>query len=106
MSRPKAEKHDCNQHTVRRLGATRRPSVSVGSSDLTQFETEEGSEDGVRHQSSKLALLQKRLEELESDLRMKDEVIDAINSFIEKEGENIVGERHCLTEILRRCELK
>ena len=60
----------------------------------------------MRHQSGKLALLQRRLEELEIDLRMKDEVIGAINSFIEKEGENIAGEKHCLTEILRRCELK
>lgn len=59
--------------------------------DLTQFETEEGSEDSIRNPSSKVVLLQKRLEELESDLRMKDEVISAINSFIEKEGESIVG---------------
>jgi hypothetical protein len=44
--------------------STRRPSVSVESgdqADLTAFETEEGSEDSVRN-TSKLALLQKRLE--------------------------------------------
>jgi hypothetical protein len=39
-------------------------------------------------------------------MRVKDEVIGAINNFIEKEGEAIAGEKHCLTEILKRCELK
>lgn len=30
----------------------------------------------------------------------------AINSFIEAEGESILGEKSTLTDLLKRCELK
>jgi hypothetical protein len=43
---------------------------------------------------------------VENELRIKDDVVSAISSFIEKESDALGGERHNLKEILRRCELK
>lgn len=37
---------------------------------------------------------------------MKDEVLSAINTFIDNEGESILGQKSNLDELLKRCELK
>lgn len=34
---------------------------------------------------------------------MKDEVLSAINNFIDNEGESILGEKSSLTELLKHC---